>query len=150
MPECPRCGIPLATPALDGLCPCCVATAALAGVGQLRETLCPDEAEPMRFCGDYELLQEIARGGMGVVWKARQAGLNRTVALKMILRGAQATDADELRFRTEAEAVANLCHPNIVGIYEIGEDAGRTYFAMEYVEGGNLSQLVREHPLPAR
>jgi serine/threonine-protein kinase len=98
----------------------------------------------------YEILGELGRGGMGVVYKARQNRLNRIVALKMILAGGMAKDKDIARFRIEAEAVAQFQHPNIVQIYEIGESGDCPYFSLEYVEGGSLSQKVAKEPLSAR
>ncbi len=107
------------------------------------------ETEPSRRFGDYELISEIARGGMGVVYKARQLSLNRLVAVKMILNARFNNPEYIRRFRAEAEAAASLHHPNIVAIYEIGEQDGQHFFSMEYVEGRNLSSVVREQPLPA-
>jgi eukaryotic-like serine/threonine-protein kinase len=98
----------------------------------------------------YEILGELGRGGMGVVYQARQLGLYRTVALKMVLTGIQADPKNLARFRAEAAAIARLQHPNIVQIYDVGEAAGRPYIVLEFVAGGSLAQHLQGTPQPVR
>jgi len=107
------------------------------------------ESLPGRI-GDYEFLAEIGRGGMGVVYLARQISLDREVAVKMILRGQLATPADRQRFRFEAEAAARLHHPGIVPVYEVGELNGQPFYSMKYVAGETLAQRLGRGPLPGR
>jgi eukaryotic-like serine/threonine-protein kinase len=110
----------------------------------------PTSAPPLPEVAGYEILGVIGHGGMGVVYQARQLGLNRIVALKMVLAGANASPQSLARFRSEAESVAQLAHPSIVQIYEIGEQDGCPYLALEYVSGGSLAQHLDGTPIAPR
>jgi len=154
--HCTACGATLPTGMLGNRCPRCLVQLALATPGDDElapaQLPAPSECSPGRgrFLGDYELLEVIARGGMGIVYRARQRSLNRIVAVKLMLSSGQLAQPEVAqRFRTEAQAAAHLNHPNIVAVHEVGEHEGQPYFSMEYVEGRTLADIVRDGPLPA-
>jgi hypothetical protein len=121
---------------------------------QSQKTMPATEVKAKRAAGEriaqYEILGELGRGGMGVVYKAQDQRLNRQIALKVILAGGHAGEADRKRFQVEVEAAAQLQHPNIVQVYEVGEDDGRPYMALEYCPGGSLEDQIRDQPQSPR
>jgi len=144
---CPSCNAVFHTRSSDGLCPACLLRSALGEEDDELEEESGRLKLPHRF-GPYEFTEEIGRGGMGVVYLARQSTLNRTVAVKLLLSGAYSSEAALRRFQLEAEAAAGLQHPNIVGIHDYGEWEGQPYYAMDLIPGRNLADLCDGRPLP--
>ncbi len=144
-PSCPECGEPTHGELCAGLCPGCLAVAMFRDPGPGER-----DAEAPQRCGDYELLERIAQGGMGTVWKARQRGLNRVVALKLMRDHWLPGEEAARRFRREGEAAARLRHRQIVAVHEVGEADGVWFISMEWIDGPSLAQRLRERSLPAR
>jgi serine/threonine protein kinase len=148
---CAECGATVFADAPQGVCSVCLFRTGLASLdNENGEALAPTIARMLKDFGDYELLEEIGRGGQGVVYRARQKSLNRIVALKVIGLAHWATEAHVKRFRMEAEAAAHLDDPRIVPIYEIGERDGACYFSMKFIEGGQLDKIIGTELMPGR
>jgi len=148
---CETCGATVFADAPQGVCSVCLFRTGLASLdNENDEAFAPTVARMLKDFGDYELLEEIGRGGQGVVYRARQKSLNRIVALKVIGLAHWATQAHVKRFRIEAEAAAHLDDPRIVPIYEIGERDGACYYSMKFIEGGQLDKIIGSEPMPGR
>jgi eukaryotic-like serine/threonine-protein kinase len=143
--QCPECGAGIDADYPEGLCPRCLLRLARHAFDP--SALPPTHPLNLGDFADYELSSEIGHGGMGVVYQARQKSLDRIVALKMLLGGQLAEASARARFRSEAEITAQLQHPNIVAIHEVGEHDHLPFFTMDYVEGRSLAEVARDKPL---
>ena len=141
LPNCPECAVPFPRGAPAGLCPCCLLRLTLAE--DAPATAAPRQRQVL---GDHEIYEELARGGMGIVYRARQRRLDRAVAVKVLRGGEFAGHEAQARFRTEAAAAARLQHPGIVAIHDVGEEDGVLWFSMDLVPGKNLAEHTRENP----
>src|SRR6266487_3702556 len=140
--KCRACGVEVPANAPFGHCPKCLLQLGFDPPAEEASGSMPRRAIKRRLFGGYELLEQIGRGGMGVVYRAREVSSNRLVALKMILASESATPVLLQRFQIEAEAAATLAHPNIVPIYEIGEHDGLPFFSMKLIEGTRLDRYI--------
>src|SRR5207248_195648 len=147
---CGKCGSKIFADAPQGFCGLCLFKTGLGPLGEDDESFESNQVAMPTDFEDYELLKEIGRGGQGVVYRARQKSLNRTVALKVIGVGHWATEAHLRRFRLEAEAAASLNHPSVVPIHEIRERHDCCYYSMNLVEGGQLDEAVKRAPMSIR